>query len=50
MGTCQVIKHLNLLLPALFPQVYIHCKLIAWDPDDLNEMKKACNYNKATGE
>ncbi|KAM9501486.1 zona pellucida sperm-binding protein 3-like [Clarias gariepinus] len=30
-------------------EVYIHCKLVAWDPDDLNEENKACNYNKSTG-
>ncbi|XP_017326865.1 zona pellucida glycoprotein 3f, tandem duplicate 2 [Ictalurus punctatus] len=28
-------------------QVYIHCKLVVWDPEDLNEKNKACNYNKS---
>ncbi|XP_053486026.1 zona pellucida glycoprotein 3f, tandem duplicate 2 [Ictalurus furcatus] len=28
-------------------QVYIHCKLVVWDPEDLNERNKACNYNKS---
>ncbi|KAI5612692.1 zona pellucida sperm-binding protein 3-like precursor, partial [Silurus asotus] len=26
--------------------VYIHCKLAVWDPEDINEENKACNYNK----
>lgn len=30
-------------------QVYIHCKLVAWDPELLNEGKKACNYNSKHG-
>ncbi|XP_066537723.1 zona pellucida sperm-binding protein 3-like [Hoplias malabaricus] len=29
-------------------EVYIHCKLVVWDPQDLNEEKKACNYDKNT--
>lgn len=29
-------------------QVYIHCNLIAWDPEGLSEDKKACNYMKET--
>lgn len=28
------------------PQVYIHCKLVAWDPDALDETNKACHYKK----
>lgn len=31
------------------PQVYIHCNLVAWDPNDLSESKKTCNYVKETG-
>uniref|UniRef100_A0A3B1IEX6 Zona pellucida glycoprotein 3f, tandem duplicate 2 n=1 Tax=Astyanax mexicanus TaxID=7994 RepID=A0A3B1IEX6_ASTMX len=27
-------------------EVYIHCKLVVWDPKNPNEGKKACNYNK----
>ncbi|XP_075954527.1 zona pellucida sperm-binding protein 3-like [Anarhichas minor] len=27
-------------------EVYIHCKLIAWDPDVLDAGKKACHYKK----
>ncbi|XP_027004358.1 zona pellucida glycoprotein 3f, tandem duplicate 2 [Tachysurus fulvidraco] len=30
-------------------EVYIHCKLAVWDPEDFSEENKACNYNKATG-
>ncbi|KAG7329887.1 hypothetical protein KOW79_006109 [Hemibagrus wyckioides] len=30
-------------------EVYIHCKLAVWDPEDFTEDNKACNYNKATG-
>nr|XP_020507381.1 uncharacterized protein LOC109997300 [Labrus bergylta] len=27
-------------------EVYIHCKLVAWDPQVLDESKKACHYVK----
>uniref|UniRef100_A0AAY5ETP4 ZP domain-containing protein n=1 Tax=Electrophorus electricus TaxID=8005 RepID=A0AAY5ETP4_ELEEL len=27
---------------AMGSEVYLHCKLVVWDPDDLNEEKKAC--------
>ncbi|KAF1383353.1 hypothetical protein PFLUV_G00131040 [Perca fluviatilis] len=27
-------------------EVYIHCKLVAWDPEVLDETKKACHYVK----
>ncbi|KAL3054744.1 hypothetical protein OYC64_017639 [Pagothenia borchgrevinki] len=27
-------------------EVYIHCKLLAWDPEVLSESKKACHYVK----
>lgn len=37
----------NLTLCA--PQVYIHCKLVAWDPEDIDESKKACHYVKGDG-
>ncbi|XP_077471756.1 zona pellucida sperm-binding protein 3-like [Stigmatopora argus] len=29
-------------------KVYIHCKLVAWDPDVLDKSKKACQYSKQT--
>ncbi|XP_030630495.1 zona pellucida glycoprotein 3f, tandem duplicate 2 [Chanos chanos] len=34
---------------AVGEDVFIHCKLLAWDPKDLNESKKACHYNKELG-
>nr|AAI08072.1 Si:ch211-14a17.6 [Danio rerio]AAI71401.1 Si:ch211-14a17.6 [Danio rerio]AAI71431.1 Si:ch211-14a17.6 [Danio rerio] len=46
----SIMLHLQAFTFAVGQEVYIHCKLIAWDPDDLNKTKKACNYNKATGE
>lgn len=27
-------------------EVYIHCKLVAWDPDRMDKTKKACYYSK----
>ncbi|XP_035526944.1 zona pellucida glycoprotein 3f, tandem duplicate 2 [Morone saxatilis] len=30
-------------------EVYIHCKLVAWDPEVVDETKKACNYVKEDG-
>ncbi|KAJ8387636.1 hypothetical protein AAFF_G00151860 [Aldrovandia affinis] len=27
-------------------EVYLHCKLVAWDPQSLDKGKKACHYNK----
>ncbi|XP_068504772.1 zona pellucida glycoprotein 3f, tandem duplicate 2 [Syngnathus scovelli] len=27
-------------------KLYIHCKLVAWDPEVLDESKKACQYSK----
>ncbi|XP_041658468.1 zona pellucida glycoprotein 3f, tandem duplicate 2 [Cheilinus undulatus] len=27
-------------------EVYIHCKLVAWDPQAFDETKKACQYDK----
>ncbi|XP_017572551.1 zona pellucida sperm-binding protein 3-like [Pygocentrus nattereri] len=27
-------------------EVYIHCKLVAWDPEDMNSGRKACQYDK----
>uniref|UniRef100_A0A4W4H382 ZP domain-containing protein n=1 Tax=Electrophorus electricus TaxID=8005 RepID=A0A4W4H382_ELEEL len=34
---------------AMGSEVYLHCKLVVWDPDDLNEEKKACNFNRDLG-
>ncbi|KAI3375290.1 hypothetical protein L3Q82_021791 [Scortum barcoo] len=36
----------NILTVFCSPQVYIHCKLVAWDPEGLDESKKACHYVK----
>ncbi|KAM7378843.1 hypothetical protein PAMP_004438 [Pampus punctatissimus] len=33
----------------LAEQVYIHCKLVAWDPEVFDEGKKACHYSKESG-
>ncbi|XP_040911278.1 zona pellucida glycoprotein 3f, tandem duplicate 2 [Toxotes jaculatrix] len=30
-------------------EVYVHCKLVAWDPEVLDETKKACHYVKENG-
>ncbi|XP_056097131.1 zona pellucida glycoprotein 3f, tandem duplicate 2 [Rhinichthys klamathensis goyatoka] len=46
----SILLHLQAFKFAVEQEVYIHCKLIAWDPDNLNDVKKACNYNKAKGE
>ncbi|KAM9458821.1 zona pellucida sperm-binding protein 3-like [Salvelinus alpinus] len=35
---------------ALGEEVYIHCKLVAWDPEVFDIEKKACHYIKETGE
>ncbi|XP_061587451.1 zona pellucida sperm-binding protein 3-like [Cololabis saira] len=34
---------------ALGQEVYIHCSLVAWDPNGLDESKKACQYVKGHG-
>ncbi|XP_072219897.1 zona pellucida sperm-binding protein 3-like [Leuresthes tenuis] len=34
---------------ALAQEVYIHCTLLAWDPNGLDQTKKACHYKKAHG-
>ncbi|KAM9845458.1 zona pellucida sperm-binding protein 3-like [Aulostomus maculatus] len=31
---------------ALGKEVFIHCKLVAWDPVDLGKTKKACHFNE----
>ncbi|XP_059200633.1 zona pellucida glycoprotein 3f, tandem duplicate 2 [Centropristis striata] len=30
-------------------EMYIHCKLVAWDPDSFDESKKTCQYSKENG-
>ncbi|KAK5859623.1 hypothetical protein PBY51_021167 [Eleginops maclovinus] len=34
---------------ALGEEVFIHCKLLAWDPNGLDSTKKACHYVKGRG-
>ncbi|XP_062285059.1 zona pellucida sperm-binding protein 3-like [Scomber scombrus] len=34
---------------ALGEEVFIHCKLVAWDPSGLDNTKKACHYDKEHG-
>ncbi|XP_067308530.1 zona pellucida glycoprotein 3f, tandem duplicate 2 [Pseudorasbora parva] len=46
----SIMLHLQAFRFAIGQEVYIHCKLIAWDPDNLSDVKKACNYNQAKGE
>lgn len=29
--------------------MYIHCNLVAWDPETLDDSKKACNYDQEHG-
>ncbi|XP_052386379.1 zona pellucida sperm-binding protein 3 isoform X1 [Carassius gibelio] len=45
----SLLLHLQAFKFAVGQEIYIHCKLIAWDPDQLSEEKKACNYNKDAG-
>ncbi|XP_019720310.1 zona pellucida sperm-binding protein 3-like [Hippocampus comes] len=34
---------------AVEEEVFIHCKLVAWDPDGIDMTKKACNFVKGQG-
>ncbi|KAM4728006.1 zona pellucida glycoprotein 3f, tandem duplicate 1 [Anableps anableps] len=49
----QTTSELRLLLQAfrfgLGQEVYIHCTMTAWDPNGLDNTKKACHYVKAHG-
>ncbi|KAM4604661.1 zona pellucida sperm-binding protein 3-like [Polymixia lowei] len=44
-----IVLYLQTFKFGLGEEVYIHCKLAAWDPDVLNESKKACHYVKESG-
>ncbi|XP_070774958.1 zona pellucida sperm-binding protein 3-like [Enoplosus armatus] len=44
-----VILYLQSFKFGLGEEVYIHCKLVAWDPEVLDESKKACHYVKENG-
>uniref|UniRef100_A0A3B5BCT2 Zona pellucida sperm-binding protein 3-like n=1 Tax=Stegastes partitus TaxID=144197 RepID=A0A3B5BCT2_9TELE len=41
-----IILHLQSFKFGLGEEVYIHCKLVAWDPERLDETKKACHFVK----
>ncbi|XP_042354434.1 zona pellucida glycoprotein 3f, tandem duplicate 2 isoform X2 [Plectropomus leopardus] len=41
-----LILYLQSFKVGLGEEVYIHCKLVAWDPEALDESKKACHYVK----
>ncbi len=30
------------------PQVYLHCRLVAWEPRDLDGGNKACQYDRTS--
>ncbi|XP_072567226.1 zona pellucida sperm-binding protein 3-like [Paramormyrops kingsleyae] len=45
-NTSEIILQLQAFKFVHGAEVYIHCKLAAWDPTGLTEEKKACNYNK----
>ncbi|KAK7945135.1 hypothetical protein WMY93_000863 [Mugilogobius chulae] len=42
----SIILYLQSFRFGLGQEVYIHCKLVAWDPDLLDTTKKACYYSK----
>ncbi|XP_070830940.1 zona pellucida sperm-binding protein 3-like [Chaetodon trifascialis] len=44
-----VILYLQSFKFDLGQEVYIHCKLVAWDPEVFDESKKACHYVKENG-
>ncbi|KAJ0044299.1 hypothetical protein NL108_003353, partial [Boleophthalmus pectinirostris] len=45
----SIIVYLQSFRFGLGQELYIHCKLIAWDPDHLDRTKKACYYSKKSG-
>nr|XP_019964048.1 PREDICTED: uncharacterized protein LOC109643381 [Paralichthys olivaceus] len=44
-----LILYLQSFKLGLGEEVYIHCKLVVWDPADLGETKKTCHYVKDSG-
>ncbi|XP_029297135.1 zona pellucida sperm-binding protein 3-like [Cottoperca gobio] len=42
----SIVVYLQSFKFGLGEEVYIHCKLVAWDPEVLDEGKKACHYVK----
>ncbi|XP_068196774.1 zona pellucida glycoprotein 3f, tandem duplicate 2 [Antennarius striatus] len=45
----SLILHLQSFKFPLGDEVYIHCKLVAWDPGALHEGRKVCHYLKEAG-
>ncbi|XP_062337309.1 zona pellucida glycoprotein 3f, tandem duplicate 2 [Osmerus eperlanus] len=39
-----IVLYLNSFKFDMGQEVYIHCNLVAWDPEELNESRKACHY------
>ncbi|XP_023149921.1 zona pellucida glycoprotein 3f, tandem duplicate 2 isoform X1 [Amphiprion ocellaris] len=46
--TSAIILYLQSFKFGLGEEVYIHCKLVAWDPESLDESKKTCHFVKET--
>ncbi|KAK0149036.1 Zona pellucida sperm-binding protein 3 [Merluccius polli] len=44
-----LVLYLQTFKLAFSEEVYINCRLVAWDPARLSQDKKACNYVKETG-
>ncbi|XP_071029758.1 zona pellucida sperm-binding protein 3-like [Oncorhynchus clarkii lewisi] len=49
-ATTPELQSASLVYPITKGYVYIHCKLVAWDPEVFDIEKKACHYIKETGE
>ncbi|XP_072544741.1 zona pellucida glycoprotein 3f, tandem duplicate 1 [Salminus brasiliensis] len=45
----EIRLHLQAFKFALGEDVYIHCKLVAWDPTAMDSGRKACQYDKQNG-
>ncbi|XP_033837829.1 zona pellucida glycoprotein 3f, tandem duplicate 2 [Periophthalmus magnuspinnatus] len=45
----SIILYLQSFRFGLGKELYIHCKLVVWDPDHLDRTKKACHYSKKSG-
>ncbi|XP_066537793.1 zona pellucida sperm-binding protein 3-like [Hoplias malabaricus] len=45
----EIRLHLQAFKFAFGKEVYIHCKLVAWDPKDIDNGRKACQYSQQNG-
>ncbi|KAI4902640.1 hypothetical protein NFI96_027652 [Prochilodus magdalenae] len=45
----EIRLHLQAFRFSFSEEVYIHCKLVAWDPKDMDRGRKACQYDKQNG-